>query len=154
MKQIISFSKLLCLLFVLLSDTLVAQPLPINHPDSLRILQKGEDVVRNAPLIFKGSNVHERVIRSPEDKVIVIRQVRVSDVIKGNIKTNDLVEVSYSLGWAMWDKGGRFSFPMHPYHPDVYWGNGNMPAYYFCKNTNPKSDSLVATPTWKVVAKP
>ena len=69
--------------------------------------------MRGAPLIFKGDKLAEKTIRSPNDEVIFICQIRIIDVIKGNIKIGDTVEVSYSLGWARWSEKGGFSFTIH-----------------------------------------
>jgi hypothetical protein len=127
--------KVICsLLWLFMATTaLLAQPLPINHPDSSRFFAEAVAVVQNAPLIFKATKMRSRVVRSDKDEVIFIQQLRVHEVIKGNIKENDIVEVSYSLGWAQWDEKGNFTFPLHSYHPDVHWGNVSMPIYYFCK---------------------
>jgi hypothetical protein len=124
---------LVCLLAA--ANALFAQPLPILHPDSSRFIRQSNSVVLNAPFIFKAEKIAEKVVRNERDEAIVVQKLRILDVFKGDLKVNDTLEFSWNAGWVMWNENGRYSFPIHAYQPDVYWGDRRIPTYYFCKQS-------------------
>ncbi len=124
---------------MLLPTALVAQPSSVFFPkDSLHILRHTDSVVQNAPFIFKAEIINEKAVRGEKDEVIAVGQLRVIEVVKGNITVGDTVEYSYSQGFAYWNPNGSYDFPIHSSHLDVYWGGAYNPIYYFAKTVTSK----------------
>jgi hypothetical protein len=139
MKQILFLICVALMCATLLPAIIIAQPSSVFFPkDSLRIMRHADSVVQNAPFIFRGEIINQKAVRGENDNVIAVGQLRVIEVVKGNVSVGDTVEFSYSQGFAFWRDSTNYSFPNHGYQPDVRWGNINKPIYYFANKSNIK----------------
>jgi hypothetical protein len=111
-----------------------AQHEPIKHSDSLRFYKHAEAVVRDAPFIFKGQEIAQKAIRGKGNEVIAVTQLRIIEVIKGDIAVGDTVEFSYLLGNGIWNNDELAGMESHGQGKEVVWENINKPMYFFCKS--------------------
>jgi hypothetical protein len=96
-----------------------------NQYDPIAAQKRSEQVMRNAPFVFKVKQMDTKDFRVSENQVWATVRLVVLEVFKGdNLKIGDTIEIHYNT-YCIYDKSGRFNCDRHlPSNPILVgeWG--------------------------------